>query len=139
MTSPRQIAANRENARKSTGPRTPGGRARSAKNARRHGLAVPLSADPDAREVAEAFAERALQHGLEGLTATVLGQYYAEIARIGHANDVLFTKFNAGEISAASFINALERVSRYQSRAAARRNRLIPRTSHRRQNEPNFS
>ncbi len=38
MTSQRQIAANRRNARKSTGPRTEGGRAVSRLNALRHGL-----------------------------------------------------------------------------------------------------
>jgi hypothetical protein len=38
MTSPAQIHANRQNARRSTGPRTPLGRQASSQNARRHGL-----------------------------------------------------------------------------------------------------
>jgi hypothetical protein len=44
MATARQIAANRRNAKKSTGPRSAEGRARSARNATRHGLnaAVPV-------------------------------------------------------------------------------------------------
>ncbi len=38
MASPAQIAANRRNARRSTGPRTPEGKARSSQNALRHGF-----------------------------------------------------------------------------------------------------
>ena len=36
--SPKQLAANRANAARSTGPRTPQGKARSAQNARKHGF-----------------------------------------------------------------------------------------------------
>ena len=38
MATKRQIAANRRNARKSTGPRTPDGKAQSSRNAVRHGI-----------------------------------------------------------------------------------------------------
>src|ERR671936_5830 len=42
MASERQIAANRRNALKSTGPRTAAGRAKSSRNACRHGLRAGL-------------------------------------------------------------------------------------------------
>jgi len=42
MTTRRQLAANRANARRSTGPKTAAGKVRSAGNARRHGLTAPL-------------------------------------------------------------------------------------------------
>jgi len=45
MTNERKIAANRLNAKKSTGPKTRPGRARSAQNARRHGLSLSVFSD----------------------------------------------------------------------------------------------
>jgi hypothetical protein len=50
MASNRQIEANRSNAKRSTGPKTAGGKARSSQNALRHGLAS--SCKPDAPEFA---------------------------------------------------------------------------------------
>jgi hypothetical protein len=49
MTTPAQIAANRRNARKSTGPRTEAGKEVSAGNALRHGLTSRLLACEDER------------------------------------------------------------------------------------------
>ena len=42
MASEKQIAANRANAKRSTGPKTAAGRARSSRNAYRHGLSLEL-------------------------------------------------------------------------------------------------
>jgi hypothetical protein len=44
MASERQIAANRRNARNSTGPRSSAGKSRASRNAYRHGLSVGVSA-----------------------------------------------------------------------------------------------
>jgi hypothetical protein len=69
MSSARKIKSNRANARLSTGPKTPEGRGRSAKNALRYGLSLPLDSDPTlsqevaalARQIAGADATPAIQ------------------------------------------------------------------------------
>jgi hypothetical protein len=55
-TSERKIRANRANARTSTGPKTAQGRTRSARNARRHALSVPVYSDKALSEEVEALA-----------------------------------------------------------------------------------
>jgi hypothetical protein len=45
MTSPAKIEANRRNALRSTGPRSLSGKARSRRNAFKHGLSIPLARD----------------------------------------------------------------------------------------------
>jgi hypothetical protein len=47
MASPRKVIANRENARRSTGPRTLASKARAAQNSMRHGLSVSLVRAPE--------------------------------------------------------------------------------------------
>ncbi len=56
MTSEAKRAANRANAKKSTGPRSPAGKARASQNARRHGLSRPTAADPASRNAIDARA-----------------------------------------------------------------------------------
>jgi hypothetical protein len=56
MASTKQIAANRRNAKRSTGPRTAAGKSRASRNALRHGLTRRLSGAAVARYV-EALAQ----------------------------------------------------------------------------------
>ena len=62
MATERQIAANRQNAVKSTGPRSSAGKRRARRNSYRHGLSVAAAGRPDqverlAREIAGAGAD----------------------------------------------------------------------------------
>ncbi|MBR1283000.1 hypothetical protein JQ597_13220 [Bradyrhizobium sp. AUGA SZCCT0177] len=59
MATPAQIAANRQNAKKSSGPKTALGKQRSRDNARRHGLAVarPRETTPEMEELSLLFAQ----------------------------------------------------------------------------------
>jgi hypothetical protein len=56
VTSERRRAANRANARASTGPKTSDGKARSAQNARRHGLNLSALGDPSHSGAIDALA-----------------------------------------------------------------------------------
>jgi hypothetical protein len=58
LTSDRKIRANRANARASTGPQSRQGRARTARNALRHGLSLPVCSDPALSEEVEALARK---------------------------------------------------------------------------------
>jgi hypothetical protein len=56
VTSARKITANRANARASTGPKTAEARARSARNALRYGLSLPVHSNPALSEEVEVLA-----------------------------------------------------------------------------------
>ena len=56
MTTASKIHANRANARASTGPKTADGRARSARNALRHALSLPVYSNPALSEEVETLA-----------------------------------------------------------------------------------
>jgi hypothetical protein len=73
LTSVRKWCANRANATASTGPRTKAGRARSARNAFRHGLNISVVSEPALAPQAEALAR--------GLTCSDLGAEGLEWAR----------------------------------------------------------
>ena len=57
MASAKQIAANRANAQRSTGPKTAAGQLKSSRNSCRHGLSLPLSVDLQTRANIETLAQ----------------------------------------------------------------------------------
>jgi hypothetical protein len=126
MTS-RRILANRANARASTGPKTVLGRARVAQNARRHGLAMSVLADPEraadvealARTLAASTIGRVLSGDAEaGLLppARRIAEAQLDLARIRHARHDLLL---AG--AAVDRLPALAVIDRYERRALSRR------------------
>lgn len=74
MISGNKIRASRENAKYSSGPKTANGRARSSRNALRHGLSLPVYSNPALSEVVETLAR-----GIAGPTAN------AEILELARA------------------------------------------------------
>ncbi|QEH38486.1 hypothetical protein OJF2_70890 [Aquisphaera giovannonii] len=108
MATAAQIAANRRNAQKSTGPRTKAGKARSRLNGLKHGLCVrhPVMPAPYMRVAVEKYRKAALARGLEvprGLTALL--QMAAEVLGVAPAaagpggQDATPTPAGAGALS----------------------------------------
>lgn len=81
MTTQKQIDANRRNAQKSTGPKTPEGKETVSQNAVRHGLlAQALVLDGESREEFDRFSEGLMAH----------------LAPIGHVETMLAERVVAG-------------------------------------------
>jgi hypothetical protein len=86
MPTDRQIAANRRNARRSTGPRSAAGRKRSSRNSLRHGLAAGMTA----------IAER-IKH-IERLARKIAGAGADVVVMLGNARTVAQAAFELAQI-----------------------------------------
>jgi len=141
MATERQIAANRRNARNSTGPRTAAGKARSSRNARRHGLETPVAADPSAAKDIQRIAS-VIANGSGDPTIRAWGERYAEaildLVRIRGARIIVagerWDTYVAGSESPAAaraaravrrLIPQLALLDRYERRALARRDKAF--------------
>ena len=126
MTSERKIAANRKNAKKSTGPRTEAGRAISRQNARRHGLATGIGRDPALRDDIEILA-KLLAGGREniGEFAREAAEAHLDLLRIRKIRGGLYARMRFfGDASTEDLMEAAEqfaRLERYERRAFSRR------------------
>lgn len=133
MTTPARIEANRLNARRSTGPRSTTGKARAAKNALRHGLAVPVAA---LVEYAERTRQMAAGIAGEAPAAARLAAAYRvaeatiDLERVAQARhllgETLAAQVEAGAAEeAAATLTALAGLDRYERRAYSRQKRAV--------------
>jgi hypothetical protein len=127
MASERQIAANRRNAKKSSGPRSADGKARSRRNALRHGLSIASRAIP-AFEQDVMLLARALSPAGEdiGDGALIAADAEIDILRIRKYRAALIEE-SRGQASSPSFnlADKLDTLERYERRAFARRNKAL--------------
>jgi hypothetical protein len=128
MTTERQIAANRANARKSTGPKTTAGLSRSSRNAFRHGFSLAVL-DEEASAKAGAIA-RALANGQseqQRLAATEVAQAQLQLLQIRAVRAELMARIDPERIDqGTSNLENLKRLAaldRYEWSADTKRRR----------------
>src|SRR5215207_9762253 len=96
MVSSKQAAANGVNARRSTGPRSIAGKARSRVNAFKHGLALPASAlpelAPDVAQLAQALTEEAADDPMIREAAARVAEAALDVLRARHAKTALLAR-----------------------------------------------
>jgi hypothetical protein len=124
MTGARRAFASRANARASTGPKTPGGKACAARNARRHGLSLPVLHDstltPEvedlARKIVTSVAGADADPGRFALACRI-AEAQIDLKRVRQAKRPLVADLQAGPNAAARLV----RLDRYERRALSRR------------------
>jgi hypothetical protein len=136
MATDRQIAANRRNGSLGRGPKTSAGKARSSRNALKHGLSIPVSRDKTLRRKIAVLA-RILAQSEAG---NVFGQARAaaeaefELARARAVMEAVLTRagntaeWNGGPGQGTALIKVLpklQRLERYERRAFSKRKRAI--------------
>jgi hypothetical protein len=102
MASERQIAANRRNARKSTGPRSGDGRKRASRNAYRHGLTLSISSTAPFAKQLNKLVRKIVGDTKDEIVlerARVVAQAELELARVRRAKIALIERASAfGEL-----------------------------------------
>lgn len=131
MVSRSRLHANRANAQKSSGPKTGEGKARSSRNACKHGLRTKVISDPHYRNEFLALRHRLLtENGQSSTFINPLSLAMTELRRVtkvrqSRLEDALQT-LEAGEaMNVSTLISELETLERYERRAHYRLHRAI--------------
>jgi hypothetical protein len=102
MASERQIAANRRNARKSTGPRSGAGRERASRNAYRHGLTLNITSTAAFAKQLNKLARKIAGDTKDAITlerARAVAHAELDLARVRRAKVALIERASAfGEL-----------------------------------------
>jgi hypothetical protein len=141
-----QIAANRRNARRSTGPRSRAGRKRSSRNSFRHGLATGVAANTERIKRIERLARKIAGASTDIVTlqcARTIAQAQFDFAQIARLKVVLMSRVGGFEMTDAGtvptpitepdgtadtireMLSELIKLDRYERRAAVRRARAL--------------
>jgi hypothetical protein len=125
MASEKQIAANRANAQRSTGPRTALGKMKSSRNSFRHGLSGPSPFDPMTSAKVDVMAQ-ALVGGDEGedqaASAAEFARAHLEVLAIRAKRAELITKIETFKYCTHG-LRHLAALDRYERYANTRRRR----------------
>ena len=128
MTSEKQIAANRANAKRSTGPKTAAGKLRSSRNAFRHGLSGPLLSDPTTLAkvdwiAGEVAGDQASDH--QKAAAQGFARAQIELLRIRSIRSEQSTKMDLNDCTPGNFreLKRLASLDRYERYALTKRRR----------------
>jgi hypothetical protein len=134
MSTERQIAANRANAKRSTGPKTAVGKRRSSRNAYRHGLSGPLPSDELTILMIDAIARAVVGYadaktvGADELhQATAFAQARMELKRIRVVRTDLFDALVPSDLDPRKLrkLRALDRYERLSQTKSRRATRLL--------------
>ena len=129
MASEKQIKANRENAKRSTGPKSLAGRLKSSRNALRHGLSIPTAISPQAGMPACKLIEFLTPDGaseLQRLAALEMAQAQAQLLRVAAVRKALLAKLDL-ESPSLEQVRRLAALERYECRAHRQRRRAAGR------------
>jgi hypothetical protein len=142
MTTEKQIAANRRNARRSTGPRTGAGKKRASRSSYRHGLATGITSSAEHAEHIERLARTIADNTADIITVecarTIAHAVFdlAQIQRVKVASILREIELSGQEPSTTTktdcsaealqrALAALIKLDRYERRASLRRDRGI--------------
>jgi hypothetical protein len=144
VASERQIAANRANAGKSSGPRSLAGKSRASSNAYRHGLSASVGTNASLAPQLEALARKIAGNAVDAITlerAREIAQAEFDLARVRRAKVCLIESARAcaaadrplmppqdpdrSAEAVRRVLPDLRKLERYERRAATRRDRAV--------------